>query len=150
MLAMLRAGEIDAAIGVRVADAPELKTLIPEARNAAVTHFKQTGIYPISHLVVVKDELLNAHPWLAEELFALFTAAKQHYLGSLHGDVQQEPQDEAMQALRQVVGDDPLLYGVAPNRKTLQAFLRFNVEQHIIPHSMEVEELFPHSVLALV
>jgi ABC-type nitrate/sulfonate/bicarbonate transport system substrate-binding protein len=150
MLSMLRAGEIDAAIGVRAADAPELRPLIPEARNAAITHFKQTGIYPISHLVVVKDELLNAHPWLAEELFVLFTAAKERYLGHLRGGAQQGPQDEAMQALRQVVGDDPLLYGVAPNQKTLQAFLRFNVEQHIIPHPMEVEELFPSSVLALV
>jgi 4,5-dihydroxyphthalate decarboxylase len=55
-----------------------------------------------------------------------------------------------MQALRQVVGDDPLLYGITPNQKTLQAFLRFNVDQHIIPHPMEVEELFPSSVLALV
>ena len=150
MLAMLRSGAIDAAIGVRAADAPELKTLIPEARNAGIAHFKQTGIYPISHLVVVKDELLNAHPWLAEELFALFTTAKERYLEHLRSDAQQEPQDEAMQAMRQVIGDDPLLYGVAPNRQTMEAFLRFNVEQHIIPHSMEVEELFPHSVLALV
>ena len=150
MLAMLRAGEIDAAIGVRAADAPELKTLIPEARNAAVTHFKQTGVYPISHLVVVKDELLTAHPWLAEELFALFTAAKERYLGHLHSGGPPEPQDEAMQAMRQVIGDDPLLYGIAPNRKTLEAFLQFNVDQHIIPHAMGVEELFPHSVLALV
>jgi 4,5-dihydroxyphthalate decarboxylase len=150
MLAMLRAGEIDAAIGVRAADAPELKTLIPEARHAAVTHFTQTGIYPISHLVVVKDELLNTHPWLAEELFALFTTAKECYLGHLRGGVQQDPQDEAMQAMRQVIGDDPLLYGVAPNRKTMETFLQFNVEQHIIPHPMAVEDLFPHSVLALV
>ena len=150
MLSMLRAGEIDAAIGVRATDAPECKALIPEARNAAVTHFKQTGIYPISHLMVVKDELLNAHPWLAEELCALFTAAKDQYLGHLRSGAQQDPQDEAMQALRQVVGDDPLLYGVAPNRKTLEAFLRFNVEQHIIPHPMAVEDLFPSSVLTLV
>jgi 4,5-dihydroxyphthalate decarboxylase len=106
-------------------------------------------MYPISHLVVVKDELLHAHPWLAEELFALFTAAKERYLGHLRSGAQQDSQDEAMQAMRQVVGDDPFLYGVEPNRKTLQAFLRFNVDQHIIPHPMEVEELFPRSVLAL-
>lgn len=137
-------------IGVRAADAPELKTLIPEARNAGLAYFKQTGIYPISHLVVVKNELLNAHPWLAEELFALFTTAKECYLGHLRGSIQRDPQDEAMQAMRQMIGDDPLLYGVAPNRETLEAFLRFNVDQHIIPHPMAVEELFPSSVLTLV
>lgn len=150
MLTMLRAGEIDAAIGVRATDAPEFRPLIPEPRNAALTHFTQTGIYPISHLVVVKDELLNAHPWLAEELFALFSAAKEDYLGHLRTGAPQDPQDEAMQALRQVVGDDPFLYGVAPNRKTIEAFLRFNVEQHIIPHPLAVEDLFPPSVLTLV
>jgi 4,5-dihydroxyphthalate decarboxylase len=149
MVAMLLAGEIDAAIGVSGVDAPEIKPLIPEPRRAAITHFQQTGIYPISHLVVVKDELLHAHPWLAEELWALFTAARDDYLGRLRNGASQTPQDEAMQAMRRVIGDDPLLYGVAPNRQTMEAFIRFNVEQQVIPHPMAVEDLFPHSVLAL-
>jgi 4,5-dihydroxyphthalate decarboxylase len=149
MVAMLLAGEIDAAIGVSGVDAPEIKPLIPEPRRAAITHFQQTGIYPISHLVVVKDELLQAHPWLAEELWALFKAAKDDYLGRLRDSAPQTPQDEAMQAMRRVIGDDPLLYGVAPNQKTLEAFIRFNVEQQIIPQPVAVEEIFPHSVLAL-
>jgi 4,5-dihydroxyphthalate decarboxylase len=55
-----------------------------------------------------------------------------------------------MQAMRRVIGDDPLLYGVAPNRQTIEAFIRFNVEQQVIPQPMAVEDLFPHSVLALV
>jgi hypothetical protein len=81
-------------------------------------------IYPISHLVVVKDELLHAHPWLAEELWSLFTASKDDYLGRLRNGAPKTHQDEAMQAMRQVIGDDPLLYGVAPNRKTMEAFIR--------------------------
>jgi 4,5-dihydroxyphthalate decarboxylase len=149
MVAMLQAGEIDAAIGVRAAEAPEIAPLIPEARHAAITHFQQTGLYPISHLVVVKDVLLNTHPWLAEELFALFIAAKEHYLADLRRGTRTDPQDKAMQAMQQVVGDDPFLYGVAPNRTTIETFLRFNVEQHIIPHAMAVDKLFPHSVLTL-
>jgi 4,5-dihydroxyphthalate decarboxylase len=76
MVAMLLAGEIDAAIGVSGVDAPEIRPLIPEPQSAAIAHFQHTGIYPISHLVVVKDALLHAHPWLAEELWALCTAAK--------------------------------------------------------------------------
>ena len=100
MVAMLLAGEIDAAIGVSGVDAPEIKPLIPEPRRAAITHFQQTGIYPISHLVVVKDELLHAHTWLAEELWSLFKAAKDDYLGHLRDSAPQTPQDEAMQAMR--------------------------------------------------
>jgi 4,5-dihydroxyphthalate decarboxylase len=150
MVSMLLAGEIDAAIGVRGGEAPEIKPLIPEARTAAITYFQHTGIYPISHLVVVKDELLHAQPWLAEEVFALFKAAKDDYLGHLRSGAPQTTQDEAMQAMRQVIGDDPLLYGVAPNQKTLETFIRFNVEQQIIPHHMAMEDLFPRSVLTLV
>jgi len=150
MVAMLLAGELDAAIGVGRVEAPELRPLIPEPRHAALTHFRHTGIYPISHLVVVKDALLHAHPWLAEELYALFKAAKEHYLGHLRSGASPDPQDESMQAMRQVVGDDPLPYGVEPNRKTLQAFIRFNVEQQVIPHAVAVEDLFPRSVLTVV
>ena len=149
LVSMLLAGEIDAAIGVRGGDTPEIKPLIPEAWQAAIQYFQRTGIYPISHLVVVKDELLHAHPWLAEELWALFKAAKDDYLGHLRVDTLQDPQDKSMQAMQQVVGNDPLLYGVAPNQKTLEAFIQFNVEQQIIPQPMVVEDLFPRSVLAL-
>jgi 4,5-dihydroxyphthalate decarboxylase len=147
---MLLAGEIDAAVGVRGGETPEIRPLIPDVQHAAIRYFQHTGIYPISHLVVVKDALLQAHPWLAEELFALFSAAKEDYLSALRSGVARSPQDEALQAMRQVVGDDPLLYGVAPNRATLEAFLRFNVEQQIIPQPMVVEDLFPRSVLAAV
>ena len=141
--------QIDAAIGVSGVDAPEIRPLIPEARSTAITHFQHTGIYPISHLVVVKDELLHAHPWLAEEVWTLFKAAKDNYLGRLRSGAPQTPQDEAMQAMQRVIGDDPLLYGITPNRHTIEAFIRFNVEQQIIPQPMAVEEIFPHSVLAL-
>jgi 4,5-dihydroxyphthalate decarboxylase len=85
----------------------------------------------------------------AEELWALFKAAKDDYLGHLRVDTLQDPQDKSMQAMQQVVGNDPLLYGVAPNQKTLEAFIQFNVEQQIIPQPMVVEDLFPRSVLAL-
>jgi 4,5-dihydroxyphthalate decarboxylase len=149
MADMLLAGELDAAIGVGRVEAPEIRPLIPEPQHAAITHFRHTGIYPISHLVVVKDVLLHDHPWLAEELFALFKAAKEHYLGHLRSDTAPDPQDESMQALRQVVGDDPLPYGVEPNLQTLETFIRFNVEQQVIPHTVAVEDLFPRSLLTV-
>jgi 4,5-dihydroxyphthalate decarboxylase len=149
LVAMLLAGKIDAAIGVRNIDSPDIQPLLPDTQNAAIAHYRQTGIYPISHLVVVKDALLAANPWLAGELFALFTAAKDHYLEQLDGSGPLAPSDVPMQEMRQIIGHDPLLYGMTPNLKTLEAFIRFNVAQQVIPHQVEVEELFPHSVYAL-
>lgn len=147
MVAMLGNGELDAAIGVQSNAAPELQPLLPEARNAAITYYNNTGIYPISHLVVVKQALLQEYPWLAEELLALFTTAKDQYLTHLRSAPQLTPQDTAIQAMQKVIGDDPFLYSVTPNRKTLEAFIRFNVEQQIIPQSVEIKDLFPQSVL---
>jgi 4,5-dihydroxyphthalate decarboxylase len=148
MVSMLRTGELDAAIGVRSQDAPGLRPLIPAAGNAAAAYYRHTGIYPISHLVVVKHALLQEYPWLAEELWTLFTAAKDQYLSRLRSATRLDPQDTAMQAMQQVVGDDPFLYSVAPNRPTLEAFIGFNVEQQIIPQRVELKDLFPQSVLS--
>ena len=141
---LLLSGDIDAAIGLRDADSPDIQPLIPDSHNAAIDYFRQTGVYPISHIVVVKDEQLHANAWLAEELFTLFQAAKAHYLS--HPDAN----DTALRDMQQIIGEDPLPYGVEPNRPTIETFIRFNVEQQIIPHSVEVEDIFPKSVLKLV
>jgi 4,5-dihydroxyphthalate decarboxylase len=144
LTALLLSGKIDAAIGVRDTESPDIQPLIPDSHSAAIDYFQQTGVYPISHIVVVKDALLHANAWLAEELFALFKAAKAHYLS--HPDAQ----DTALRDMQQIIGEDPLPYGVAPNRQTIETFIRFNVEQQIIPHAVEVDDLFPKSVLKLV
>jgi 4,5-dihydroxyphthalate decarboxylase len=149
LVSMLLAGEIDAAIGVRNVDSPDIRPLIPNTQNAAIAYYRQTGIYPISHLVVVRDELLAAHPGLAEELFALFKAAKDHYLGQLDGNSPLASPDTSVQEMRRIIGHDPFLYGMAPNVRSLEAFIRFNVEQQVIPHQIEVEDLFPSRVPAL-
>ena len=48
-----------------------------------------------------------------------------------------------------VVGDDPIPYGVESSRKTLETFVGFNVEQKVIPEAVDVEELFPEATLGL-
>ncbi len=146
---MLRAGDIDAAIGLRDVEDPDIRPLIAEPEQAAIDYYKQTGIYPISHIMVVKDALLRAHPWLAETLCDLFRRSKMHYLAQLNGGSGVHPADAAMLAMRPVIGDDPLPYDLESNRKAIQAFIEFNVEQQVIPQAVEIEALFPSSVLNL-
>jgi 4,5-dihydroxyphthalate decarboxylase len=145
--AMLQAGDIDAAIGLNQADSPHVQPLIPAPEHAAVDFYRQTGIYPISHIVVVKDAVLSAHPWLAEALCDLFKTAKAHYLRQLNTGGSEDVQDKRMNALRQVVGDDPLPYGLEANRATLETFIQYNVEQKVIPAPMSLDDLFPSRVL---
>ena len=147
LIVALSSGEIDAAIGVRNVDSPDIQPLIPNARDAAQDYFAETGVYPISHTMVVKNELLESHPWLAEDLYYLFQAAKNQYLQHLNSADNLEPPDQALYGMREVLGVDPIPYGVEPNRKTLEAFIKFNVQQEIIPRPFELEEIFPPSLI---
>ena len=147
--AMLLSGEIDAAIGAGNVDSEDIRPLIPNAFDTGAAFYRDTGIYPISHHLVVKDEVLDANPWLPEELFRLFTTAKDDYLSELASQGPQNNQDEALVRMQQVIGPDPLLYGVAPNRKSLESFIEFNVEQKVISKRLDLEELFPASVMEL-
>jgi 4,5-dihydroxyphthalate decarboxylase len=76
-------GELAAAIGVGRVDSPDVKPLIPNAAEAEAAWYRQTGIYPINHTVVVKDSLLQADSTLASRLFQAFKEAKRVFLTQL-------------------------------------------------------------------
>ncbi len=76
LLAMLRAGEIDAAIvGNDVPDDPGLRLLFPDPKAAGEAFFARHGFVPINHMIVVKNELADA-PGVLPELMRLFAASK--------------------------------------------------------------------------
>ena len=140
--AMMLSGEIDAAIGAGPTDSPEIVPLFPDAANADVDWFKKTGLYPISHMMVVKDEHLASHRWLPGELISMFQEAKKPYLEQLHSGAALGPADQTILELSKIVGDDPLPYGVEASRKTLDTFMQFNLDQKIIPEMVTTDEAF--------
>jgi len=115
--AMLLAGEIDAAVALAGIDAAQIRTVIPDADAAAAAWSRKTGVYPINHIVVVKDALLAAHPWLPEELMRLFIESKRR-------------------------ADDTVPYGLAANRPAIELLMRYAAQQKLIPRAYGVEELF--------
>jgi 4,5-dihydroxyphthalate decarboxylase len=137
---LLMSGEIDAAIGEIGVEAPEIKPLIPDARNAAFDYFRRTGIYPINHGVVIKNPLLKEMPWIAGELARAFESAKAEYLKNLKGN-EVASWDKAATVNAAVVGD-PFPFGIENNRKALEAITRFAFDQHMVPRKYAVEELF--------
>lgn len=145
---MLVDGEIDAAIGVGAVDSPDVKPLIPDARNAGYESFKKTGVFPINHTLVIKDSLLESDPWIAEELFAAFKSSKQVYLDKLAAGTDLEEADQAVVQTKSIVGD-PVPYGIAANLKALEAALQFNYDQKITPTRFSVEEVFAKNTLNL-
>ena len=137
---MLIAGEIPAAIGVKV-DSPDVKPLIPKPRDAGFAALRERGLYPINHTVVIRNDVLAAHPRIAMDLFKLFAAAKQPYLERLAAGQIDGPEDQFFRDVMDVIGD-PLPYGIPRNRAMLEAVIGHAVEQGIIPERVNVDDLF--------
>jgi 4,5-dihydroxyphthalate decarboxylase len=137
---MLVSGEIPAAIGVQV-DSPDVKPLIPNAREAGFAALRERGLYPINHTVVIKNELLAERPEVASDLFDAFTEAKSTYVTRLVAGEIENADDAFFKAVMDITGD-PLPYGIEPNRKMLDAVITHAVEQGIIPKRVSVDELF--------
>ena len=146
---MLQSGEIDAAIGAGPIDSPEIVPLFPNAFDADKAWHDKTGIYPISHMLVAKDALLDSQPGIAAELFDLFGRARAPYIEKLRLGNATEQGDETLLKRAEIVGDDPIPYGFERARETLEAFIEFNVEQRVIPEAVDPESLFPSGSLAL-
>jgi len=122
-------GELAAAVGdVRT---PGLVPLLAGAQEAAEREARERRAWPVNHLVVMRDELLQHAP----AVFDAFERAKNLYIGS--GRL--EPLHERA---RELVGDDPLPYGIEPNRVVLDELIDHAVAQRILRRRPAVEDLF--------
>ena len=59
---MLLDGELDAVIGARLPHAlgrdPRIQRLFPDYRRVEQEYFRKTGIFPIMHTIVIREELV--------------------------------------------------------------------------------------------
>lgn len=151
MADLISSGELPAAIGVDV-DSPDVKPLIPNAADAGLDALRARGHYPINHLIVVREELLDAHPHLAPDIFNAFAESKREYLRRLQDGQIQNPTrvDNLHRRVMEITGRDPLPYGIAPNRRALEELVQYAMEQRIIPRLVDVQELFPPNTRELV
>jgi 4,5-dihydroxyphthalate decarboxylase len=136
---LLKRGEIPAAIGVQI-DSPDVQPLIPNAREAGFAALRARGLYPINHTVVIRNDVLDANPNLARDLFDAFVQAKQHYLQRLAAG-RADGADPIHARVMDSIGD-PLPYGMEPNRKMLDAIVQYSVEQGILSKPFSADELF--------
>jgi 4,5-dihydroxyphthalate decarboxylase len=147
----LASGDLAAVIGLEKIDNPDVKPLIPNAREASLAALKNRGHYPINHLIVVKDELLDAHPELAEDVFEAFAQSKRFYLDRLEAGAVEKPSEVDLLHRRVMeITKDPLPYGIEPNRRMLDELIDHAMTQGIINRRATVEELFAASTHDLV
>ncbi len=151
MAEMVASGELAGAIGIEI-DAPNVQPLIADAAEAGFAALRDHGHYPINHLMVVKDELLAAHPEIGPALFEAFAESKRLYVERLRSGAIDKPTavDAMHRRVMAITGADPLPYGLAPNRRMLEQAIASAVEQGIIDRAPRLEDLFPANTHALV
>lgn len=153
---MLSSGELSAIITAREPSCfihdPNVVRLFPDFRSAEQNYFTQTGIFPIMHMIAIRNELIKDNPWLAASLFKAFEQSKRLCLAELEQVVALKvclpwlvAEIENTQA---VMGKDYWPYGVEQNLKTLEAMVKYSYDQGLSARQLSVEELFVPSTLA--
>ncbi|MCF1592530.1 ABC transporter substrate-binding protein [Streptomyces muensis] len=152
----LRTGEIDA---LYTAHAPSsfadgsgrVRRLWEDHKSAEIDYFRRTGIFPIMHVIVIRQDVLEAHPWVAQSMVKAFEQAKQTALAPLSETTALKYMlpwlADAVEESRAILGPDPFAYGLEANRSVLETFLRYSHEQALIPAPLAPEQLFAPQTL---
>ncbi|HEY1504430.1 MAG TPA: ABC transporter substrate-binding protein [Stellaceae bacterium] len=151
---LLAAGEIDATLGALVPDSfgrhPDVQRLFPDFRAAEKSYYRKTGIFPIMHLIALRREVHDRHPFVAASLYAALNRSKElaaermREVGALAYMLPWLP--DYIRETDEVFGKDPWPYGVEPNRPTLEALVTYLAEQGMVPAAPSIESLFVPNV----
>ena len=139
----LISGDVDAVVGTEI-EHPDVAHLIPNPKERAYDALRSTGIFPINHLIVVKDELLKKYPDLAADLFYTFARSKELYVEKLREGKIENPTatDKMHLKVMEITGSDPLPYGIEKNRATIEKLIDHAMSQSIIDKRPDIESLF--------
>ena len=152
---MLLSGEIDAVLVARAPDAfvkgnPKIRRLFDDFIDVETDYYKKTGIFPIMHAVAVRRDVLEKNPWVARNLFTAFEEAKRRSIERVtEATVSLFPIPWYFEHARrgmELFGKDYFPYGIEPNRRTLEAFLKWAYEQGVCQRLVDVDEMFPDSL----
>jgi 4,5-dihydroxyphthalate decarboxylase len=148
---LLEEGEIDAFIAPRVPrlaseQNPNIGWLFADPIAAGKDYYKRTGIFPIMHVTGIRRTLVEKHPWLPAAVLKAFEQAKTKCLEELEDTATSKCTlpfvDEQLKAARELMGNDFWSYGLAPNRKVLETFLRHHHSEGLSPRLVTPEEMF--------
>lgn len=125
------------------------RTLFPDPKAESVRYFEKTGIFPPHHVTVVRESIVEKHPWVATSLLEAFEKAKKIALDRFY---RRPPSllmfgPELLKEQRATFGDDPYAYGVKANAKAVDMFQTFCVEQGLIEKKLPLETIYPEEIL---
>ncbi len=151
---MLDRGDLDGFIAPRppsgaAASNPNVGWLFDDPTTVAKDYYRRTGIFPIMHVVGIRKDLAEKHRWLPGAVYKAFSESKTKALELLADTSATKVTlpfvEEQLKSAKETLGQDFWSYGVAPNRKTLEAFTRHHHAQGLSSRLVNVDELFDPS-----
>jgi 4,5-dihydroxyphthalate decarboxylase len=156
--ALFASGELDGIIAPRLPSCvaqgqPGVARLFPDFRSAEAAFYRQSGMFPIMHVLAVRRELAERHPWLAGNIFRAFAEAKQVALAELDRVNFLPVMDPWFGAnvaqARELMGSDFWPYGVGRNLKELSAVARWSYEEGLAERLLSPQDLFHPATVGL-
>ena len=154
---MLADGELDALVTARAPstfhqEPDNVKRLFPNYVEVEKAYYRRTKIFPTMHTVVVRRDVYEKNPWVAQSLYKAFTAAKAKAY-ELYAQTAALPAMipwlvSHVEEVRKEIGEDWWPYGLEPNRKALETFLRYHHEQGLSKKLRTPDELFARETLS--
>ena len=144
---LLSSGDLAAAIGLKSKD-EAIGPMIPNALEAGIDAFRSRGHYPINHLVVIRDDVLEAHPGVAVAIFDAFAKSRDLYLDRLqNGEIEDPTAVDKLHARLLEMGAEPLPYGIENNYQVLDELIAHATTQKILTKPVNVESVFAPGVI---
>jgi 4,5-dihydroxyphthalate decarboxylase len=148
---MLHDGEIDAIYSPRTPSsfaqgAGNVRLLFEDYESVERDYYQRTKIFPIMHTVVIRREVYEKHPWIAQSLYKAFVLAQREVYEDLYETAALKFMLPWLirhaEETRELMGKDFWPYGVEPNMHALSTFLRYSHEQGMAKRLLTPQELF--------
>jgi 4,5-dihydroxyphthalate decarboxylase len=148
---MFQSGEIDVLLTNQIPslflqNSPLIARLFPNYREVEQEYFRRTGIFPIMHMVVLRDDVYWDFPWAAASIYKAFCEARDLAVEGLYDtDALRLSLPFLLDHLEEtwrVFGKDFWPYGLEANRPTWEAMCRYLFEQKLTARLISADELF--------
>jgi 4,5-dihydroxyphthalate decarboxylase len=147
---MLLDGELDAVIHADLLDSvvekdPRIGRLFVDYKAEEIAYYRKTAIFPIMHVLAIRQEIVEQYPWLPINLYTAFNEAKASAMERMMNPriVPLAWYREAWEEQQELLGPDPWEFGLTErNRKTLETLIGYSYEHGLIKRRPALEELF--------
>ncbi len=117
--------------------------LFPDFRGVEQQYYRDTGIFPPQHLIVLRREVWEADKRLARDITDAFIGCEDYFQAQTRSFPYVSPWLEAdLEDSDRVIGDDAYAHGYERNRATMQVFCDTGHRFGLTPHRVTVEDYF--------